>query len=407
MRGIGRAAAGVALAASLAAGASPGWAQSITSVRGLGYPLLPVDARSAALGGLGVGLHGFAAPMVNPASAAGVSRRGFVLALETTNRDMSLGDASESTSATRFPLLQMIFPMRSVVLTLGYGGYLDQSWGVQSSGAMDLGTGGSLPYEDVVQSTGGVGQFQLGAAVPLGEDIAIGASVGALTGNQRVQLVRQFDTAGTAGFDPFVEEYGWRYSGVTAAFGAEAELGALGRVGASVRWSGDVTADSTAGPAAGRTLDLPLEVAAGGSVYLGPRLLLAASGRWSGWGDAAPAGAGGGVARIGEVLGARDTWEFGAGLELDDTESRAPRSYPIRIGFQYRQLPFTFVADQPTELFYGAGIGMRMGTDPENPVGLVDFAVQYGTRSAAGDEDTGDFSERVWRFALTLSLFGN
>ena len=50
MRGIGRAAAGVALAASLAAGASPAWAQSITSVRGLGYPLLPVDARSAALG---------------------------------------------------------------------------------------------------------------------------------------------------------------------------------------------------------------------------------------------------------------------------------------------------------------------------------------------------------------------
>lgn len=406
MRGIGRWTAGAVLVAAMAA-AGPLAAQSITSVRGLGYPLLPVDARSQVLGGFGIGLQGFSTPLTNPAGAARVVRRGFVLALENSSREISLGPSSEGTSATRFPLLQMIFPVSRVVLTLGYGGFLDQSWGVESSGAIVLGTGGTLPFQDAIESTGGLGQFQFGAALPLGDDIAIGASVGAVTGNQRIQLVRQYDTTSVAGFESFVEAYGWRYSGVTAAFGVDAEVGRLARLGAMVRWSGDVTADSTEGPAVGRSFDLPLEVAAGGSVYLGPRLLFAASGRWSGWGDAAPAGGGGGVAAIGEVLGARDTWEFGAGLELDDVASRDARTFPVRIGIQYRQLPFTFVADQPTELFYGAGIGMRMGTDPQNPVALVDLGVQRGTRTATGDAVIGDLSESVWRIALTLSLFGS
>lgn len=396
-----------AVAAGLAAGATGADAQSITSIRGLGYPLLPVDARTEIMGGLGLGLQGFAVPLTNPAAPAGVTRRGFVLAVENTSRDMELGELTAGTSATRFPLLRVIFPLRQVVLTLGYGGFLDQAWGVTTSGSIPLGTGGTLGFDDLVESTGGLGQFQVGAAVPLGEDVAVGASVGALTGNQRIRLIRQFDTAGAAGFEPFDQTYGWAYSGITASAGARARLGNVTQVGASVTWSGTVSADSTDGGAADREFDLPLQVAGGASVYLGPALLAAVSARWSGWSDAAPEGAGGVVGGVGEAVGARDTWELGGGLELANTESRATRIFPVRIGFQYRQLPFTFIDGQPTEWFAGAGIGMRMGTDPENPIALVDLAVQRGARSAAGNATTGDFNESVWRVALTLSLFGN
>lgn len=396
------AAVALVLATAGAAGA-----QSVTSVRGLGYPLLPVDARSEVMGGLGIGLQGFGVPLTNPAAPAGVLRRGFVMAVENSSRDVELGENTAATSATRFPLLRMIFPVRDVVLTLGYGAYLDQSWGISSSGTVDLATGGTLPFRDVVESTGGVGQFQVGAALPLGDDIAVGATIGALTGNQRIELVRRFDTAGVAGFDAFTEAYGWRYSGLTAAAGARAEIGAFGQVGASVTWAGTVTADSTDGRATGRELSLPLQVAGGGSVYLGPRLLLAASARWSGWSTSAPAGPAPELPGIGDILGARDTWEVGAGLELDNTQSRRPRTFPVRVGFQYRQLPFTFITEAPTELFVGAGAGMRIGTDPENPIGLIDLAVQRGTRTAAGSLETGDFREGIWRVALSLSLFGN
>lgn len=392
---------------ALAAGVGPAGAQSITSIRGLGYPLMPVDARSEIMGGLGIGLHGFGVPLTNPASPAGVVRRGFVLAVENTSRDIRLGDAADASSATRFPLLRMIFPLRSVVLTAGYGGFLDQSWGITSAGSVDLGTGGSLPFNDLVESTGGVGQFQVGAAMALGEDVGVGVSIGALTGSQRVRLFRQFDTTGAAGFEPFDELYGWRYSGITASAGAKANLGNVTQIGASVTWAGTVSADSTDGGAASREFDLPLQVAGGASVYLGSSLLAAVSGRWSGWSAATPGAAAGGVGGIGDVIGSRDTWEFGAGLELDNPESRATRTFPVRIGFQYRQLPFTFVEDQPTEWFAGVGLGMRMGTNAENPIALVDLAIQRGERTAAGNATIGDFSESMWRVALTLSLFGN
>lgn len=407
MRPIGGTIPMAAAVAALAVTAAGAGAQSLTSVRGLGYPLLPVDARSEIMGGLGIGLQGFAIPLTDPAAAAGVTRRGFVLAVENTSREMQLGDAGDASSATRFPLLRVIFPLRQVVLTLGYGGYLDQSWGVTMSGALPLSTGGTLAFSDLVESTGGVGQFQVGAALPIGDDFAVGATIGALTGNQRIRLLRQFDTTVTAGFEPFNEALAWRYSGLTASVGANAEVGRIAQVGASVTWSGTVTADSVEGRATGREFEAPLQVAGGASAYLGPRLLAALSARWSGWSGAAPEGAAGRAVGIGDVIGARDTWEVGAGLELDNPESRATRTFPLRVGFQYRQLPFTFLEDQPTEWFVGAGVGMRLGTSPENPIGLVDLAVQRGTRSAAGTAALGDFNESIWRVALTLSLFGN
>ena len=396
----------IVMAAALAGIASQAGAQSLTSIRGLGYPILPVDARTEILGGLGIGLQGFGVPLTSPAAPARVVRRGFVLAVENTSQDAELGELAGSTSATRFPLMRVIFPTRRVVFSLGYGGVLDQSFGITTAGSVDLGTGGTLPFNDVLQSTGGVGQLQLGAAVPLGEDVNIGATIGALTGNQRVLLIRRFDTAGAAGFEPFNTTYGWRYSGMTASLGATARLGNAAQIGATLTWAGSVTADSTDGGAADREFDLPLQVAGGASVYLGSSLLAAASARWSGWSAASPGGAVGSVG-IGDVIDAVDTWEVGGGLELDNPRSRSQRSFPIRVGFQFRQLPFTFVEDQPTEWFAGAGIGMRLGTDAENPVGLVDLAVQRGGRSATGSALTGDFSESVWRVALTLSLFGN
>ncbi|MFP4622540.1 MAG: hypothetical protein ACLFRX_00015 [Gemmatimonadota bacterium] len=382
--------------------AGPTAAQSITSIRGLGYPLVPVDARTEVLGGLGVGLQGLAAPLTNPAAAAGVLRRGAVVSLAALEQEAALGDATDAMGTTRFPLIRILFPVGDVVLTAGYGGYLDQSWAVSREGEQLTG-GDLISYRDLIRSTGGIGQFQVGAAAPVGSRLAVGAAVGLHTGSRRLDQQRLFDSTAFGRLEPFTDSRTVHYSAPMAQLGAQWDPLEILRVGASVTWAGTLTADSARGSAVTTEYELPLQVAGGASAYLAPTLLATVSGRWSGWsttGDIIGLGGDG----AGRSAG-RDTWEVGGGLELDNPDSRAERSYPLRLGFQYRELPFTFVSEAPTEWFVGAGAGMRLGPSAENPLARVDLTVQRGERSTPGGE-LGELTESAWRFSLSLSIFG-
>lgn len=379
-------------------------AQSVTSIRGLGYPILATDARTEALGGLGIGLKGLSAPLTNPASAAGLTRRGAVVSVAAVEQDVAMGDASDAFGATRFPLIHILYPVRGIVLTAGYGGYLDQSWAVVREGEQVSGEY-TISFRDFVRSTGGVGQVQVGAAVPIGSRLAVGVAVGAHTGSQRLQFQRLFDTTSLGSLDPFSEARSVRYFGPMAKLGARWDPMDALRLGASLTWAGTLSADSTSGRATSAEYDLPLQVAAGASAHLAPSLLATVSGRWSGWsavGDVGALGLGSGVVSTGQ-----DTWEVGGGLEWDNPSPRAVRTYPVRLGAQYRQLPFTFGSGAPTEWFVGAGAGMRLGSSDENPLMRIDFTVQRGERTAPGNDLIAELTESAWRFSLALSVFGN
>ena len=118
----------VMLVALLATGVPAAGAQSVTSITGLGYPVIPTDARAEALGGLGIGVFGMTVPFTNPASVADVRRRGVVVTAVADDRTATMGDVSANSGSTRFPLIRIIFPVGDVVLTGGYGSYLDQAW---------------------------------------------------------------------------------------------------------------------------------------------------------------------------------------------------------------------------------------------------------------------------------------
>ncbi len=384
----------------LLAGSATG--QSITSIRGLGYPIVPADARSAALGGLGIGLMGLNVPMLNPAAAAGIDRRGIVVSAAAVNRRSTLGDVSGSTGATRFPLMQMVFPVGRVVLTGGYGSFLDQSWSVFREGSEPVG-GATVAYRDVVQSTGGIGQARIGAAIPVGDRFALGVALARYTGGQDINIRRVFDTTSVGVLEPYSEARSFRYGGTAAEVGFRWDPIRALRVAGSVKWSGTLSADSTDGPVPSTEFELPLQIAGGASAYLAPGLLAAVSGRWSGWSVTDPAGT---LADPDLQVTSQDTWELGGGLELDNPARRALRSYPIRVGFQYRQLPFSFVGDNPREWMASAGVGMRLGTSIDNPLARVDFTVQRGARTATGGGGLPDLEETVWRYALTVAIFG-
>jgi hypothetical protein len=375
-------------------------AQSLTSIRGPGYPVVPSDARSMVMGGLGIGLHGFAAPLTNPASVAHVRRRGAVIALEAVERNVSIGDVEDDIGTTRFPLMRVVFPVRGAVLTAGYGGYLDQSWGLIRESEEVVGDA-TLNVVDVMRSQGGVGQFQVGAAVPIGQRLGVGATVGLNMGQQRVEYVRFFET----GLAEYSDTLSWRYSGPTAQVGFTWAPADIVHLGASVSWAGTLVGEATAGRAERRELDLPLQLAGGASGFLVPGLLAAVSGRWSGW-SGTDAGAIG-LPGVEPGASSRDTWEVGGGLEWTAVRPAAPRHFPVRVGVQYRQLPFPFTDEPPSELFWGAGAGLRVGADPANPLALVDLGVQRGVRTASGGSAMDDLTERMWRIALSISLFGN
>jgi hypothetical protein len=381
-------------------------AQSLTSIHGPGYPLMPVDARAAIMGGLGIGLHGFSVPMTNPAAASHARGRGAVVALEVTERTIAMDGAEGDVGTTRFPLMNIIFPIRGAVLTAGYGGYLDQSWAIEREGEQMIGDQ-PTEFSDFMQSEGGVGQFLVGAALPLGERLGVGASVGLHMGSQRVRYARRFVVEGPEQLDPYAEDMSWRYKGPVAQLGVRWEPIDIVRVGASVTWAGTLVGEPVDGRATRRELDLPLQVAAGASGFLVPGLLAAVSGRWSGWSVTDPTAIGvprGGVAASAP---ARDTWEMGGGLEWSAPRPAATRHFPIRAGFQYRQLPFPFAEEPPTEWFAGGGAGFRVGSDARYPQALVDLTVQRGTRTAPGAGDVSDLTESMWRIGLSVSLFGN
>ncbi len=384
--------------------AMPATGQSLTSIRGLGYPMMATDARTEALGGLGLGLKGLSSPLTNPASAAGVLRPGAVVAVTAVEQTAAIGGEDASFGATRFPLIRAYYPMNGVVLTAGYGGYLDQSWGVERTGVQDAG-GTTVAFRDFVRSVGGIGQFQLGAAVPIGARLALGGAVGAYTGDQRLQFQRLFDSTSLGPLERFSETRTVKYFAPMAQVGVRWDPAPMLRVGASFTWAGTLSADSASGPAVSREYDLPLQAAAGASAYLSPGLLATVSGRWSGWSSVG--GVPGTALQGGAVAAGHDTWEVGGGLELDNPASRAVRSFPIRVGAQYRQLPFTFSNELPTEWFIGGGVGMRIGATPENPLVRADLTVQRGERTALIDGTTDELTESAWRFSLSLSVFGN
>jgi hypothetical protein len=374
---------------------TPLQAQSLFGVRGLGVPAPPIDARAAALGGIGVGLTGFHTSMMNPAEISGVTRRGVSAALQPMNMNANIDGAEDGTAGTRFPVLRMIYPVNErLVMSLGYGSYLEQSWGVLTRSQQEI-EGRTVTVNDLLRSTGGIAQLRLGAAYSLSPSLAVGAAAGLFTGNVERLAARGFtnDTLGT--LQPFEQRLRWTYLAPLVSVGARWDVAGVARIGASALIGGTIEAEGREGPAEDRSYGAPLELAAGASTRFGPLLTANAGVVWS-----RPPGT------EGETV-TRETVRVGGGLEYQGVRSGA-RTYPVRVGARWEQLPYHLQAEAPaTEWGAGLGVGFRLG-EPANPAALVDLSVERGERSGlAGGALSGGLTEQMWRFTFSLSLFGN
>jgi hypothetical protein len=388
--------------AAVVAAATPLSAQSLFSTRGLGVPISAVDARARALGGIGVGLLGLNTSLTNPAEVAGLGRRGVAAAVQPISGTTRFEGLEDSFAGSRFPLARILYPLRpDLVLSAGYGSYLDQSWGVVLTGTEPIG-GRDVVVEDVVNSTGGIAQATVGLAYSLTPRIALGLAGGVYTGHLDRTVVRNFP--GDDSLQPFQELIRWDYLGPFATLGFRFDPDPALRLGGSVTASGDLSARALEGQVSDATFSLPVRFNAGASGWLSP-LLLAAVGVERGGAPGAPTladPAAGGVPSEG-----RATWRVGGGFEYEGVRT-AERTYPIRIGGQWAQLPYAGIDETtPTEWSVAGGVGFRLAGDEAGPLAVIDATLERGGRDGlVSPRFEAGLSESFWRFTVSLALFG-
>lgn len=376
----------------LFAAAPAAMAQSLFSARGLGVPVAAVDARTAALGGIGVGLIGFHQALTNPAEMAGVTRRGVSAVLQPVSTSADVAGVRDGTTGTRFPLINIVYPLTSrLVATVGYGAFLEQSWGVEMESVAVI---GDRTYEvrDVQRSVGGIAQLRAGAAYEFSESFSVGAAAGLLTGGVQRTATRSFaDSIGD--LQPISEQLNWHYHAPIGAIGMRLDLGGQVRLAASALVGGELEATGRTAAAGDRTYGAPLELSAGASAHITPLLLATAGTVWSRM-----------PATQGETL-RRETLRVGGGLEYQGLRSGL-RTFPLRLGGHWAQLPY-YRSDETAAAEWGAaaGIGFRLG-DPVDPAAVADIAIERGGRSGlVGPRLADGVSESHWRFNLSLALF--
>jgi hypothetical protein len=389
------------LSAAVLAVASPAGAQSLFATRGLGVPVPPVDARSRALGGIGVGLFGLNTSLVSPAEVAGVRFRGASAALQPLSGSAQIAEAEDDLSGTRFPLVRLLFPVGSrSVFSVGYGGVLEQSWAVVSEG-FELVGNDSVATRDLIQSSGGISQVTAGWAYSVTSNFAVGLFAGLYTGNLDRRITRTF-TDSLSGLRPFETRLRWDYSGPHAAVGLRWDPVSIVRLGGSFNYAGQLDVSGQEGLAEDDQTELPFRISGGASALLGPQLLLAMGTEYS-WRNAGPvfAGAPAGAQR-------RDTWRFGGGIEYDGMRND-DRIFPIRIGGNYSQLPYFDTGESAaSEWAVSFGTGFRLVTaETEQPLAVLDATLERGGRSGLESTRNPDgVSESFWRLTFSLSLFG-
>jgi hypothetical protein len=366
--------------------------QSLLGSRGLGFPLEPLDARARALGSVGVGLKGSALVPTDPAAAAGIEFPSVELTVQPQWAESTMGEDSDRIQGTRFPFMGIAYPVYGLkgTVTLTIGGFMDQRWHLQRESTADLG-GTTVPALDEFRSDGGVSTFRLGWAQRIGEDLALGGSLGTRAGSVARTFTRTL-TVDAPGVEviPYRVRSEWQYSGLTASFGARWDPAEFLRVAGTATWSASLKADPAEGTQGDdAAFQLPLEVRLGASGLLTSGLTMTLGLAYADWQPSA------GGLREEDVAGA--VWSYGGGLEWTGTQLRSRRT-AVRMGARKSNLPFRFAGENPTETLVAGGIGLDLTRPQDVIVGGLDLAVERGWR------DAGSLEESFWRGTLTFRI---
>jgi hypothetical protein len=386
--------------ALMAAKPAIGGAQSILSAAGLGIPVDAVDARSRALGGVGIGLQGPSILPGDPAAAARLLLGTVVMTARPSWVSYGRSDTNESGTfrGTDFPLVGVAYPAFGVgVITISFESVLDQRYhaadGVTVQVADTL-----LAATDSFTSKGGVSQVRLGFARALNKNVSVGISIGRYGGSLVRSFSRTFgDSIASGSLGQFRDGGYWTYTGTEVTAGASAELGNVAHVAASGTWSSNLVANASSDTKGSSvSYDLPFQLRVGATGVLAPGLALNVGLTRGNWSRTAQG--------LTEGTSPGSTLSWGGGIEL----SRATllgRSAPLRFGYRHADLPFSLTGSKPVETAWTGGLGLVLKqaqslTHEAVTQASVDLSFERGKRT------DGPISESFKRVSLTLRLTG-
>lgn len=384
----------VCFAAALVAGqAAPGaaGAQSLLGVRGLGVAGGTTDARTTALGNLGIGLAGTEISAADPTAGKDLGVPTISLTMQPVWGEFELEDERGEATATRFPLIGVVFPVLRArgAVTAAISGRLDQRWSAEVPRDVDLGAGG-VQVSDRFEADGGISVVRAGWVQRIGGRWAAGVSVGTYLGRLSQTFERSLDTLTLGGgAQRFVQGGEWRYGGTVLAVGASAAPHRLVHVAGAVEWSGTLTASPKEGTGGGpRAYSIPLRVSAGATGRLTPRLAFNASAAFQDWSAAA-----------GFAPGTTTTRKlsYGAGVEATLAQGER-RSVPLRAGYRRLAQPFRFGDADPVETAWSLGLGLNLVETAGQRAGWIDVGVERGRRASA------PLVEKYWRATVSLGI---
>jgi len=372
---------------ALALASGPAAAQMPTTSLGLGYPVNAVDARSAGMGGVGIGLLGGTFSDRNPADLTAFQVA--TLSFTGSPQHVSLqGYSAGKTSRSEIPVLGIVVPVGGWAFGVQASSYLDQDWAVRLQDTLSA-TAGDFPYTERREHNGGVSAVDFSVARSIGP-LSLGVTYGRLVGNLRESFTRRFEASVDSSAlapNPVTDDAQWSYSGWHVRAGGGLQIGDRIRVGAAYTWAGDLhaTRDSVG---TFHRFPLPDSWAVGASARPLGDLLLSFGGGWQGWSSADASLTG---------TRARDVRWGGAGVEFSGLDLG---SFPLflRAGAHYRQLPFRrpgYQALNERSVSLGAGIAFAGNR------AVLDGSVEVGRR---GDRAASGTEERFERFVLTVSL---
>ncbi len=354
---------------------------SVYGLAGIGFPGEPLGARARGSGGGAAVFDPTSA--LNPGAVAGFARLRAAFSGGTTLRSYTAGDSSASgLRETRFPfgLLGGRIAGTPLSFALSFSAYAERTYDVTTTGTQVL-RGETLTVRDRIASDGAISDLRGALAVkPLGP-LLVGAAVHVIAGSSRFTVRRVFSDS--TAYLPYSELRQTAYSATGVSVGAVLLASRRLELAGAARVDGRLESHLEDGTLV-ESVRLPRTLSAGVRVLPLPGIGWSTTVSHRDWSRAQP-----------DLLAparAFDTWEVASGLEVEN-RPRGPR-VPFRAGVRYRQLPFSNVATQPSELVWAVGTGLAMAGGR----GAVDLAVERLKRWGGGAQ------ERGWHIVLGIQV---
>jgi hypothetical protein len=354
--------------------------QGNLSTQGFGYPLGGLSTRAVASGGASGEFDPRSSR--NPAAISGWLRAGVFFQYDPEFRSVALGELEDKTVTPRFAAIGAAFPVKSRgMLGLSTHSFLDRTWSTTTRSGERLGTD-SVLFTETNGSSGAINDTRLSFAYLLGTKVSIGAALHLFTGENRLQLRRQFDDS--LRYGTLDRSLILAYSGTGVSAGIVVQPVSWFSAAASTRRGGTMKlriVDTLRTEAS-----VPDRFGFAARLDAIPGVSLLASADRTNWSKLNGLGT--------DNATAQDAWEYAVGAELSAQRARIT-NWIYSVGFRTRELPFAAAGRPVTERALTGGVSAPLAGSRAT----LDLALQRATRDAGSS-----VQERAWLLSVGLTV---